>query len=145
MYYSHDNTNIYKIYYSTRYGQCFVQHYIIGSLYILHLATPTRVSHQLIITSDIHERYHLYSHTYQKITPDNCLKTKWTLYTMNHQSERLCLKPPICGGKESDWSPVSIATVNIWNINSTFNEMSSRRLKRLGKVILNNYVFLLIR
>lgn len=99
----------------------------------------TELSHYMIITSDIYKRYHLYSHIF---SANGYVKTGFTpAFTTAQTFLRRII--PLCGGTcycqrtktiDSDWSSISIATLNIWNINSTSEENWKGRIKRLGKV-----------
>jgi endonuclease/exonuclease/phosphatase family metal-dependent hydrolase len=83
----------------------------------------------MTIMSDFYERYHLYGFTKQQISKtQNCGKDSF--YQVN---KKICRTLTICTERNSDWLPVTIATLNVWNVNSTANESGSRRLKRLAK------------
>ena len=121
-------------------GKCYNTKLSLGHMYSIQLTTE--VSHYMIITSDIYKRYHLYSHIF---SANGYMKTAFTpAFTTAQTFLRRII--PSCGGTcycqrtnrtktiDSDWSSVSIATLNIWNINSTSEENWKGRIKRLGKV-----------
>lgn len=86
------------------------------------------MSGHVTINVDNYDNYHIYSHTHQE-EGSTSKNTKWPSNFKTFKRYNLQ-----CSPDKSDWSPVTIATFNIWNVNSTEKENHNKRLNRLAKV-----------
>ena len=105
------------------------------------IATTTNSIHYLSIIEDGNKEIHVYSHTYNNynhIQPLCDYRDPFWSFIHNKMDES-CRTDFKCDVDmiKSDWSQVSIATYNIWNVNSTKGETHWKRLKRLTKVCLS--------
>lgn len=136
-YYSTDGHTIKRILYQDR-TQCYDPPIEIGRMLTVRYATmetsPASSILSGIVTIDVdnYKNYYLHSHT-QDNNESMSVYKKWNFrgnYSKVSESERMCCTT----SNQSDWLPVTIATFNIWNVNSTSGEDSKKRLHRLCKV-----------
>ena len=134
-YYSSDGHTIERILYQDR-TQCYDPPIQIGRVYTVRYATmatspaSSLLSGIVTIDADNYENYYLHSHT-QHDDESKSVYKRWNFrrdYSQVSESE-MC-----CGANESEVLPVTVATFNIWNVNSTSGEDSKKRLHRLCKV-----------
>ncbi|XP_019860338.1 PREDICTED: uncharacterized protein LOC109588632 [Amphimedon queenslandica] len=136
-YYSTDGHTIKRILYQDK-TLCYDPPIEIGRLLTLRYATmatsPASSLLSGIVTIDVdsHKNYYLHSHT-QDNHESMSVYERWNFkrnYSKVSECEMCCTIV-----NQSDWLPVTIATFNIWNVNSTSEEDSKKRLHRLCKVI----------
>ena len=119
---------------------CYEVTIFIGTMFVV-IATTTNSIHYLSIIEDGNKEIHVYSHTYNNYNHIQPLCDYQDLFWsfIHDKMDESCRTDINCDVDmiESDWSQVSIATYNIWNVNSTEGETHWKRLKRLTKVCLS--------
>lgn len=103
---------------------------------IVHFLLTTPVSfHRITIATDMHDYGHVISHThYEGLGRGACLSGGDVPFVIVAPQCRITK----CGSAgEGDRFPVTVATLNIWNLDSNETEPATSRLRRLTKVLYN--------
>lgn len=143
LYFTVDGVTPYSMAYCDHH-QCYSLKALIGQLHS-RLALSNETQYHDTISIDANMQPHAYGHTsfHKGDCPDACvcpsravatlLVLHWWVYQVNYRQTSGNL---VCGltWQDLDGANLSIATYNIWNVNSTDGQSSRVRLKRLGKV-----------
>ena len=103
--------------------------------------------HRFKIIKETTGKLRIYSHThYHHLSPSlQCKRITNPIVTYNSATSKTCnlnikCQPLELTARESDWSKITIATYNIWNMrNSSAGESHPKRIKRLIKASPQSY------
>lgn len=137
-YYSDDGVTPFLLLYADR-SMCYGIPAVLGTMHYIVAGLHGRL-HRFEIIKGTTGKLRLYSHThYHHLSPSLQCKRANPIVNYNNATSRTCnfnikCQPLELTARESDWSKITIATYNIWNMrNSSASESHRKRIKRLIK------------